>query len=116
MSEPYACHCGGMVDGAVLSSVHWSDAPVTPDLVRREALHEEPPRVRHGPDEEVAAERAGEAAAPARGLVHVPEARRVGGAEQAFGGAGGHDRDEVVEEAGQHGHQPTTRVILHIST
>ena len=35
MSEPYACHCGGMVDGAVLSSVHWSDAPVTPDPVRR---------------------------------------------------------------------------------
>ena len=25
-----ACHCGGMVVGAVLYSVHWSDAPVTP--------------------------------------------------------------------------------------
>ena len=35
MSEPCACHYGGMVDGAVLSSVHWSDAPVTPDPVRR---------------------------------------------------------------------------------
>ena len=35
MSEPCACHCGGMVDGAVLSSVHWSDVPVTPDPVRR---------------------------------------------------------------------------------
>ena len=28
--SPVACHCGGMVGGAVLSSVHWSDAPVTP--------------------------------------------------------------------------------------
>ena len=35
MSEPCVCHCGGMVDGAVLSSVHWSDVPVTPDPVRR---------------------------------------------------------------------------------
>ena len=35
MSEPCACHCGGMVDGAVLSLVHWSDAPVTLDPVRR---------------------------------------------------------------------------------
>ena len=33
--SPVACHCGGMVGGAVLSSVHWSDAPVTPDPVRR---------------------------------------------------------------------------------
>ena len=33
MSESCACHCGGMVGGAVLSSVHWSDAPVTPVLV-----------------------------------------------------------------------------------
>ena len=33
--SPAACHCGGMVGGAVLSSVHWSDAPVTPDPVRR---------------------------------------------------------------------------------
>ena len=32
--SPAACHCGGMVGGAVLSSVHWSDAPVTPDPVR----------------------------------------------------------------------------------
>ena len=31
--SPVACHCGGMVDGEVLSSVHWSDAPVTPVLV-----------------------------------------------------------------------------------
>ena len=28
--NPVACHCGGMVGGAVLCSVHWSDAPVTP--------------------------------------------------------------------------------------
>ena len=28
--SPVACHCGGMVGGVVLSSVHWSDAPVTP--------------------------------------------------------------------------------------
>ena len=35
MPSPVACHCGGMVGGAVLSSVHWSDAPVTPDPVRR---------------------------------------------------------------------------------
>ena len=34
MSEPYACHYGGMVDGAVLSSVHWSDALVMPDPMR----------------------------------------------------------------------------------
>ena len=33
--SPVARHCGGMVDGAVLSSVHWSDAPVMPDPVRR---------------------------------------------------------------------------------
>ena len=32
--SPVACHCGGMVGGAVLSSVHWSDAPVMPDPVR----------------------------------------------------------------------------------
>ena len=30
-----ACHCSGMVGGVVLSSVHWSDALVTPDPVRR---------------------------------------------------------------------------------
>ena len=35
MSEPCACHCGGMVDGAVLSLMHWSNAPVMPDPVRR---------------------------------------------------------------------------------
>ena len=35
MFEPCACHYGGMVDGAVLSSMHWSDAPVTPDPMRR---------------------------------------------------------------------------------
>ena len=33
--SPIACHCGDMVDGVVLSLMHWSDAPVTPDLVRR---------------------------------------------------------------------------------
>ena len=33
--SPAACHCGGMVGGAVLSSVHWSDAAVTPYPVRR---------------------------------------------------------------------------------
>ena len=33
--SPVACHCGGMVDGAVLSLMHWSDAPATPDPVRR---------------------------------------------------------------------------------
>ena len=33
--SPVARHCGGMVDGAALSSVHWSDASVTPDPVRR---------------------------------------------------------------------------------
>ena len=33
--SPAARHCGGMVGGAVLSSVHWSDASVTPDPVRR---------------------------------------------------------------------------------
>ena len=35
MFEPCACHYGGMVDGAVLSSVHWSDTLVTPDPVQR---------------------------------------------------------------------------------
>ena len=34
MSELCACHSGGMVDGVVLSSMHWSDTPVTPALVR----------------------------------------------------------------------------------
>ena len=28
--SPAACHYGGMVGGAVLSSMHWSDTPVTP--------------------------------------------------------------------------------------
>jgi len=28
--SPVACHCGGMVGGAVLFLVHWSAAPVTP--------------------------------------------------------------------------------------
>ena len=32
-SSPAACYFGGMVGGAVLSLVHWSDAPVTPDPV-----------------------------------------------------------------------------------
>ena len=32
--SPIARHCGGMVGGAALSSVHWSDAPVMPDPVR----------------------------------------------------------------------------------
>ena len=33
--SPAACHCGGVVGGAVLSSVHWGDALVTPDPMRR---------------------------------------------------------------------------------
>ena len=33
--SPVACYCGGMVNGVVLSLIHWSNAPVTPDLVRR---------------------------------------------------------------------------------
>ena len=32
--SPVACHRGGMVDEVVLSLMHWSNAPVTPDLVR----------------------------------------------------------------------------------
>ena len=31
--SPVACHCVGMVGGAVLSSVYWSDVQVTPVLV-----------------------------------------------------------------------------------
>ena len=34
MPIPVACHYGGMVDGAVLSLMHWSDASVTPDPVQ----------------------------------------------------------------------------------
>ena len=33
--SPVACYYGGMVNGVVLSLIHWSNAPVTPDLVRR---------------------------------------------------------------------------------
>ena len=33
--SPVAYHCGGMVNGAALSLMHGSHAPVTPDLVRR---------------------------------------------------------------------------------
>ena len=33
--SPVACYCGGMVNGVVLSLMHWSNAPVTPNLVRR---------------------------------------------------------------------------------
>ena len=33
MPSPVACHCGGMVDEAVLSLVHWSGVPVTPGPV-----------------------------------------------------------------------------------
>ena len=33
--SPIACHCGGMVDEAVLSLVHWSGVPVTPGPVSR---------------------------------------------------------------------------------
>ena len=33
--SPEAFHCGGVVGGVVLSSMHWSDAPVTPNPVRR---------------------------------------------------------------------------------
>ena len=32
--SPIAYYYGGMVNGAVLSLMHWSNAPVTPDLVR----------------------------------------------------------------------------------
>ena len=35
MPSPVACHCGSMVGGAALSSMHWSDVSVTPDPVRR---------------------------------------------------------------------------------
>ena len=33
--SPAARYCGGMVDGAVLSLMYWSDVPVTPDPERR---------------------------------------------------------------------------------
>ena len=33
--SPVACYCGGMVNRVVLSLMHWSNALVTPDLVRR---------------------------------------------------------------------------------
>ena len=33
--SPVAYYCGGMVNGAVLSLMHWSNASVTLDLVRR---------------------------------------------------------------------------------
>ena len=33
--SPVACRCGGMVSEAVLSLMHWSNAPVMPDPVRR---------------------------------------------------------------------------------
>ena len=33
--SPIACQCGDMIDGAVLSLMHWSNAPATPDPVRR---------------------------------------------------------------------------------
>ena len=32
--SPVAGHCGGMVDGAVLSLMYWSDVPVTTDPER----------------------------------------------------------------------------------
>ena len=32
--SPVACCCGGMIDGVVLSLMHWGDAPVTSDPVR----------------------------------------------------------------------------------
>ena len=75
---------------------------------RREALHEQPPGVRHGPDQQVAAEGAREAP-PERGLVHVPDARRVhereggrGGGEEAFGGGGQRDEVEDADQRGGH--------------
>jgi hypothetical protein len=33
--SPIAYHCGSMVGGAVLSLMHWSNAPATSDPVRR---------------------------------------------------------------------------------
>ena len=33
--SPVACYYDGMVNGVVLSLIHWSNTPVTPDLVRR---------------------------------------------------------------------------------
>ena len=33
--SPVAYNCGGMVNGAVLSLMHWSSVSDTPDLVRR---------------------------------------------------------------------------------
>ena len=30
-----ACYCGGMVNKVVLSLMYWSNAPVTPDPIRR---------------------------------------------------------------------------------
>ena len=33
--SPIAYHCGGMVNGVVLSLMHWSNALITPNLVRR---------------------------------------------------------------------------------
>ena len=33
--SPVACYCGGMVNEVILSLMHWSSAPVTPNLVRR---------------------------------------------------------------------------------
>ena len=35
--SPVAYYCSSMVNGVVLSLIHWSNAPVTPDLVRRES-------------------------------------------------------------------------------
>ena len=33
--SPVAYHCGSMISGAALSLMHWTNAPVTPDPVRR---------------------------------------------------------------------------------
>ena len=33
--SPIACYYGGMVNEVILSLMHWSSAPVTPNLVQR---------------------------------------------------------------------------------
>jgi hypothetical protein len=83
------------------------------DLAPREFTLQQPPRVRHGPDQEVAAE-APRAAVPERSLVHVSEAlpvdrreRELGGDEQAFDGDERHTT-RISAAA--------TWVILHISS
>ena len=38
--SPVACYCGGMVNKVVLSLMYWSNASVTPDLVRHGRSHD----------------------------------------------------------------------------